>query len=306
MSYKWLKTCATLLALGSISAPAFADDEAMERYKDWLPEDIISMPAETRQSEVPIVYIMAANTVKSPLGELTLQSYLNTLMYDGIGDLEGAKKQFQADLGSPPTGNLTVGQIASLSYRSERTRLTNVNFFSFQHAGHISGDWASVKGTAVILDDKIAYPINFVEIECRKNDGLCDYRQLVLTLPDESSFAQSYSVMEMVNETYKITRWDQNRIDAIPLREGECRINELRLNFGTKEYYEFATNAPEANCEMLLGGTLPKLEKPRVVQIVDGDPIVREQFRKIREEAYEFLSSEFRARVAASSPPEGE
>ena len=208
-----------------LSSAAYADDEAMAKYRDWLPSQIRSMPEATREKEVPITYIMAANTAVSPIGNLALQSSLNTLMYDGIADFDGAKRKFQVDLGDRPTGDLTVGQISTLTYRAERTRLTEVSFFPFQFGGYVANDWAYVKGTAKILDDQIAYPVNFVEINCRRAEAICDYRQMVLTLPDKSSWAQSYSVMESVNETYRVTRWDKDRIDALPIQEGECRIN---------------------------------------------------------------------------------
>lgn len=285
------------------SSSANADDAAMEKYRNWLPSQIRSMPDKQRDSEVPMTYIMAANAAASPLGDLSIQSSLNTLMYNGLGDFDGAKRRFQTDLSEQPTGNLTVGQIAKLSYRAERTSLTKVAFFPFQFGGKSFSDTAYVHGTVKLVDENIAYPVNYVEIQCTKSEGICTYRQTVLALPDENSWAQSYSVMESVNDTYKITRWDNDRIDASPLTEGTCRVNELRLNFAAKEFYEIATNAPQGKCEMPLGGSLPRLEKPRIAQIVDGDPLISAQFQKIRQETYQFLSSEFRAKVEAAAPP---
>lgn len=280
-----------------LTTAAHADNEGAEKYRSWLPSQIRDLPEETRKSQVPMNYVMAANTASSPIGDIVIQSNLNMLMYDGIGNIDSAKRRFQIDLGDTPTGNLTVGQISTLFYRAERTRLTQVNFFPFSFEGSISPDIASVKGTAKILDDQIAYPVNFVEIECYRIDLICTYRQTVLVLPNENSWTQSYSVMVAVDETYRITRWDEDRIDALPVQEGGCRINELKLNFAAKEFYEFVTNAPDGNCELPLGGTLPRLQRPRITQIVDGDPIVDEEFKKISKETYQFLSSDFRARV---------
>lgn len=288
-----------------ISSGANASDEGMEKYRNWLPSQIHSMPEKKRDSEVPMTYIMAANTALSPLGDLSIQSSLNTLMYNGLSDFDGAKRRFQSDLGEQATGNLSVGQIAKLIYRAERTHLTSVNFFSFQFGGKAFSQTAYVKGTVRLVDEKIAYPVNYVEIECNKAEGVCTYHQTVLALPDENSWAQTYSVMESVNETYKVTRWDNDRIDASPMEEGTCRINELRLNFAAKEFYEITTNAPQGNCEMPLGGSLPRLEKPRIAQIVDGDPLISEQFQKINQETFQFLASDFKAKVEAASPPKG-
>ncbi|UVK39380.1 hypothetical protein LHFGNBLO_000742 [Mesorhizobium sp. AR10] len=160
-------------------------------------------------------------------------------------------------------------------------------------------DWASVKGTLQILDERIAYPINNVAITCDRVRGTCDYRQIALTLPDENSWTQSYSVGQVANETYRITRWDGNQIDAVPYENTACRTNQLSLNFATKEYLEIARNNTAGDCATALGGTLPKLEKPRVSQIVDGSKITDAEFKRINDEAYGFTSSAFRKKIDA-------
>ena len=87
--------------------------------------------------------------------------------------------------------------------------------------------WAFVKGTVKIIDERIAYPINHVDIECRRDRGTCEYRQIALMLPDENSFAQSYHVAEIADATYRITRWEENQIDAVPLDNRACRTTSL-------------------------------------------------------------------------------
>lgn len=269
-----------------------ADDASMAKYRDWLPGQILEMPEKQRRSEVPIAYIMSARTA-----DLAIQSFLNTLMYNGIADFEGAKRRFQGDLGEPQTGALTVGQITDLSFRAERMHLTSVAFFPFKFGGEIYEENAQVRGTAKILGENIAHPVNYVEIDCRKIEGTCNYRQFVMTLPKKMDWSQSYTVMESFNEVYKITRWEDDRIDASPIHEGKCRIPELRLNFASDEFYEITTNAPEGKCDLPLGGSLPKLDKPRISQIVDGDPIAQAEFDKIKNETFQYLSSEFRSRI---------
>ena len=92
-------------------------------------------------------------------------------MYDGLADFESAKRAFQADLGEQPSGALTVWQIHTLGYRASRVNMTSVSFFPFDFGGTFSGDWAFVKGTLEIIDEKIAYPINHVDIECSRGRG---------------------------------------------------------------------------------------------------------------------------------------
>lgn len=300
MVTNWLRraSCFALLVAGasliSLPSPLHADDDGMEKYRDWLPDQILEMPEEQRRSEVPFAYISSARTA-----DLAIQTFLSMLMYEGLADFEGAKRRFQSDLGEPQTGVLTVGQITELNFRAERAYLTPVAFFPYQFGGYIEPGIAQVRGTAKILDDDIAYPINYVEITCKKSEEICKYKQIILEIPKKFDFAKSYSIRETFNLEYTITRWSEDRIEARPLNEGGCRIPELRLTFSTKEFYEIATNAPEGNCELPLGGIIPKLERPRVSQITDGDPIIRAEFNKIKNEAYNYLSSDFRLKAEA-------
>ena len=145
-------------------------------------------------------------------------------------------------------------------------------------------NWAFVKGTVKIIDERIAYPINHVDIECRRDRGTCEYRQIALMLPDENSFAQSYHVAEIADATYRITRWEENQIDAVPLDNRACRTTQFSFNFETTEFFEIARNNTAGDCETSLGVTFPRLDKPRVSQIVDGREIIGAEFKRIRDE----------------------
>lgn len=87
-----------------IASEATADAEAVERYRDFLPEEIMALPESERHKSVPMMYLGAANTGTSPAAEIFIQANLATLMYPAISDLEGAKRAFQRDLGEEPTG----------------------------------------------------------------------------------------------------------------------------------------------------------------------------------------------------------
>ena len=278
---------------------ALADEAAVAKYSDFLPEQLLILSEEERQTSVPMMFSGAANLATSPAGDLVMQANLNSLMYDGFADYEGAKRAFQADLGEEPTGFLTVWQIHTLGYRASRVNMTSVSFFPFDFGGTMSGDWAFVKGTLEIIDEKIAHPVNFVDIECNRARGTCEYRQIAMTLPDENSWVQSYHVGEIADDVYQITRWDGQSIDAFPMYATGCRINQLSLNFGTQEFFEIARNNTSGDCETMLGVTIPRLDKPRVSRIVDGREIISAEFSAISQETFTFLSSSFRDRAEA-------
>ncbi|MGR3461339.1 MAG: hypothetical protein ACU0AX_03695 [Roseovarius sp.] len=274
-----------------------ADEDAVAKYRDYLPEQLLALSDEIRRSSVPMMLSAAASLAKSPAGDLVMQANLNALMYDGLADYDGAKRAFQADLGEEPTGTLTVWQIHSLGYRASRVNITSVSFFPFDFGGTMTENWAFVKGTVEIIDEKIAYPINHVDIECSRNEGTCEYRQIALTLPDENSWVHSYHVGEIADDTYRITRWEGQLIDAVPLNNSACRTTQLSLNFETQEFFEIARNNTAGDCETMLGVTLPRLEKPRVSRVVDGREIISAEFKAISEETFTFFSSSFRSRV---------
>lgn len=278
---------------------AHADEDAVAKYRDYLPEQLLALSEDERQSSVPMMFSSAANLATSPAGDLVMQANLNSLMYDGFADYDGAKRAFQEDLGEEPTGTLTVWQIHSLGYRASRVNMTSVSFFPFDFGGTMTENWAFVKGTVEIIEEKIAYPINHVDIECSRNEGTCEYRQIALTLPDENSWVQSYHVGEIADDTYRITRWEGQLIDAVPLNNSACRTTQLSLNFETQEFFEIARNNTAGDCETMLGVTLPRLEKPRVSRIVDGREIISAEFKAISEETFTFFSSSFRSRVEA-------
>ncbi len=190
-----------LILLTSI---ANADEDAVAKYRNYLPEQLLALSEEERRSSVPMMFSGAANLATSPHGEFIMQANLNSLMYDGFADYESAKRAFQTDLNEEPTGTLTVWQIHLLGYRASRVNMTRVSFFTFDFGGTMNDNWAVVKGAVTIIDEKIAYPINHVDIECSRNEGICEYRQIALTLPDENSWVQSYHVGEIADETYRV------------------------------------------------------------------------------------------------------
>ncbi|MDP4034372.1 MAG: hypothetical protein Q8P60_16270 [Pseudorhodobacter sp.] len=194
-----------LICLTLLAGVARSDEDAIAKYRDFLPEELLALSEEERQSSVPMMFSGAANLAVAPAGDLILQANLNSLMYEGLADFESAKRAFQADLGEQPTGALTVWQIHTLGYRASRVNMTSVSFFPFDFGGTMNRDWAVVKGALEIIDEKIAYPINHVNIECSRSRGTCEYRQIALTLPDENSWVQSYHVGEIADEVYQIT-----------------------------------------------------------------------------------------------------
>ncbi len=273
-----------------------ADEEGMLKYRNYTPEQFKSISEKELYSSVPMSYSEAAQKGLSKGAELLFGMQLNTLMYSGVSNYQEAIKKFQYDLGDKPTGILTVWQIYNLEKRSDMQKLNYIGFPD-DFLNNKNDDIASVQGTMMIHDEKSAWPINHVKFLCYKNDKYCEYSQLILDIPRGNNWSQNYVIIEMEHEFYTITNWDENTIDAISsTNKTDCRVITFSLNFKTKEFYQIARNG-DKQCEALMGEKLPFLAKPRISQIVDGQEIINEEFKKIKQASYDVLSSDFKRKV---------
>lgn len=284
-----------VIAVISSACVALADDVTVEKYRNYTPQQLADLPEKERSSSVPIMYSFAARNGLSKGADLLFAMQLNTLMYAGLSDYEGAVKSFQKDLGDKPTGALTVWQIHNLEKRSDFQKLSKISFPS-DYSSIKTDSYATVSGTMMIHDERIAWPVNHVQLKCYKADKYCELNQLYLEFPKDDSWSQTFGIMQDTPQFYDITNWSNDVIDAVPVDIGSgCRITGLNLNFKTKEFYQITRNGT-SECEMM-GVDFPKLEKPRITQIVAGEKIIKKEFEDLHQKAFLFLSSVFREKV---------
>lgn len=285
---------AFIAAFGTMTA-AWADEAEIKKYKHYTPEQIRDLSEKELNSSVPMLYTMAAQRGLAMNAKLFFTVDLNMLMYPAISDYEGSIKAFQKDMGDKPTGFLTVWQIAKLEERAETQKLKPVAFPD-NFNSYITADTAHIEGTTVMFDERLAWPINHVKVECYKTDAYCQVNMIVLVTPDDKSWVQQYQVMEISGEIYKITRWENDNIDGVmETTPDACRSTSINYNFKTKEFFGTTRNT-EHECKFL-DKPMPKLTKPRMIQITEGKKVIGEEFAKIRQKAYSYLSSDFRKRV---------
>jgi hypothetical protein len=110
------------------------------------------------------------------------------------------------------------------------------------------------------------------------------------------SWGANFHVMKVGTEYFDTTSWEENTIDAVSSNPGYgCRKTSFNLNFKTKELYQIMRNG-DKECE-ILGTTSPKLEKPRITQIVDGKKIINTEFANLKKMTFEMLSVEFQNKI---------
>jgi hypothetical protein len=295
-----MKQLLLALAIALAVDPLLAqpNQDGMKKYADYTPERISALSKKERQSLVPIAYNHAANTVAHPAGATLLAGMLNELMYPGLADFDTAVRQFQKDIGKEPTGVFSVSDIHNLNIRSRYQRIAGTVLYGFAAdlSARMDGDFATVAGTVKILDERIAHPVNRVTVDCNKKQRYCTYRQQVINIPDENDFTLSFRHFSYHETIYNITEWTDSTIRASPINQSGCRVTTLDFNFQNKEFYEIARNN-KGECKLPLGQSLPKLDKPRISQIVDGNAIARREFAGIKRKAYSYLSSDYRKKV---------
>lgn len=283
-----------------VASPVAAADVAMKKYGGYSPEQIKALPEDVRRKKVPIVYDFAANTALT-FGQVGLGGMLNSLMYNGMGDYRGAIRAFQNDLGEEATGELTVGQIYELQYRVEMQKVSPPSIPSFFFSdtkldGQANDGYARVRGTLQLLDEKAAFPVNNINMECDQHRGYCMLHEVAVQFPSRKDFRPDFSILWPGPSGYRITKWTKDIVEADYESVGnQCRNTKLQLNFKTKEYYMITTNAGK-QCEVL-GAKFEKLKRPRIAKVVDGREIIRAEVNAFRKKQYEFLASDYRKAI---------
>lgn len=284
-------------AMAFLSAPVAADDDGMKKYRNFLPEQILALPEKTRQSEVPIAYDFAANNARAEWAKQVVAGMLNALMYNGIGDYDGAIRAFQKDLGEEPTGKLTVWQTHQLGQRSEMQKATPPSIPGFFSDVKVAG-YATVRGTLQMLDEKAAFPVNKVKIRCVEHEGFCTLDEIDVQFPSGTDWVMGFTVFWTDPLQYKITKWTNDVVEAAyEAHAQQCRNTKLQLNFKAKEYFMVTTNAGE-ECAEVWGLKFDKLARPRISRIVNGDKLIAEEYESFKRKQFELLASEHRAEIA--------
>lgn len=269
------------------------DNVGMEKYRDYTPEQLRGLPEETIRNEVPFMITLIAQRGLSNGADLLFGMELNSLMYPGLHNFEKAVEAFQKDLGDEQTGILTIRQINILEKRAGMQKLGQLGFPTYWYSSKLD-DLATVTGTVTILDERSAWPINHVKIDCNKKSKSCRWDQINVSVPDLdddlSLSSPRYGVFESLSDFYDIVQWTENEIEATA--SGSCRTSSLSLNFKTREFYEITRNAVGSEA------CTTRLDKPRTSQVVDGEKIINEEFAKVQQAAFEVLASDFRKQVS--------
>jgi hypothetical protein len=227
---------------------------------------------------------------------------LNQLMYPGLQDLDRAMKMFQKDIGAEPTGEITEEQLQELGERAERVKIPEIYFPTLFSSTDVElmrkNGFASVRGTAVLLadDESIAFPVNNVNITCYKSEQYCELRESYLALFPIKGSGYTWSFDERTF-LFKITSWSDDSIEAKEADDPVAvRSSSLSLNFKTKEFFWITKNSGN-DTNLITGKQFPPLKKPRMAQLVNGDKIVADYFKKLKNEASSFWSSEFKKKA---------
>ena len=77
----------TIFVVLFVGALAVGQEESpIEKYRNYTPKQIADMPQELRSSELPMIYIFAAQNGLSYRSETLFAMHLNMLMYPGVHD----------------------------------------------------------------------------------------------------------------------------------------------------------------------------------------------------------------------------
>jgi hypothetical protein len=286
-----------LLSSAWAQAPA-TQQTPEEKYRDYTPQQIAELPEAVRLNEVPIRYIFAAQGYEDPAGfELVHSMKLQALMYPAAVSFKQAVIEFQRDLEEPPTGTLTVSQIAELTYRNGIVKLGRAELPNTVRAVTIYDQYATAQGTWAGVDEALPWPINQVQIECDQQLASCEESTTSVVVPGHESWEMNYLILTSTDR-YDVTRWRNQQIDATRLLN--CRHIDLTIRRDgevTRAPGEPASIAENCAANLIPGDTAAEL--PDAVRLIDGGDVIRNQYRALRRLALSLMSSAFQAKLAA-------
>jgi hypothetical protein len=265
-----------------------SQDETMGSKEDLKPK--------TMQEE-----LQSASPAQRKQLEFVVGMQLHQLMYPGLEDLGRAVQMFQKDLGAEPTGDLSAEQMQELEKRYERLNIPNISFptpFSSTGVNLMQKTgFAKVRGTAMLLDDEIAFPVNTVEINCYRSEGYCELLETYLAVIPAQAGGYTWA-FDKNTVIFKVISWSADSIEAKEEDDPtNARTTSLSLNFKNKEFFWISKNSGNSN--LRTGEKVEPLKRPRITQFVEGDKIVAAYFKKLKNDAWSFRSSEFRKKMEA-------
>lgn len=201
-----------------------------------------------------------------------------------------AIKKFQILINKPATGELLFGEFSLLAKNSQLNKFQKIypsgtgDPLIYRNNGYVS-----VEGTWTIQGDKIVYPINKAKIVCILQTKVCE--EIGAEIWNFNTSSDNSSMLALNSVSYDIKKWDTHEVVAESLHE--CRINVLTINTSSKEIFQMTRNTTNEKCSVA-GFDVPKLEKPKIAQLVNGYKIAEDYYKLRQEDRLKTLNPEYR------------
>lgn len=300
-----IKIPLVFLALISIISTSFSLQAAEEttisatkaalsaEYAGLLPSQLLALPDMELDEKVSSTLILAAQDGANPRMRPVIAMRLGTLMYPASSNFELAVKDYQIDLGANATGNLTVGQLDELHYRSAISKLEHVKLTSELQSFQLD-QVVRIRGSMRGFLKDVVHPINRVQIICYKSTLSCSMELLQLQIPTRESTRRGYRINLRNRWDYEVLRWEKDYMVLERITDSSCAVFHLNLNFSPKLFRERPVSKSE-NCKW---EEFEEQELNSNWDIVDGMSIQSEEFAKIKKESTKFLAKKFKKKMA--------
>lgn len=181
---------------------------------------------------------------------------------------------FERRAGLKVDGKFTVGESQRLAFLASLEGEPEIT--AGPKLVHGSATYAMAEGTLVIQGDRIANPVNHVEIRCVRDDSGCDLFMAEVSLPEEHRSNLGSPQLTTYTEHYDITEWNRDELRARTATS--CRQIVLTLNWVTDQVHTVATDLSKEGCP-----SIGRLNKPRLVTLEDGFTTTKKFYESRRE-----------------------
>jgi hypothetical protein len=288
-----LPVCVAALVWTSVLCAQESAEPGTDPYRDFTPAQIAALPESVRLDEVPIQYIFAAQGYEDPEGFRLVHSMkLQALMYDTSESFEAAVRDFQRDLEHEPTGILTVGQIAELTYRNGLLKLGRVEMLNAVKAYSLRDDAATAQGTWTAAPAATLIPINEVRISCDRERSVCEESTTYVIVPGRESWNMAFLVLN-TSDSYTVSRWRRQGIEATRL--AGCREILLSITRTGEVTRTPGELIPEDQCSLPVGSQAEAAaDLLQTVVLANGSEIIHAEYQRLQALALSFLRRGFR------------
>jgi hypothetical protein len=286
---------AALMLAALIGLPAYA-----EAQPPSLTREAVEQMTEEQQGELPmaLVWELLTSGEEAPPINLNREVRISlAILHYGLdltdptasldrADTAAAVQAFQERLGRPSDGVLKVREFTLLMRYAMLARMPPLALGMGLSVREIEQTGTATAQGSWVMED-LAYPLNYAQISCSRETGICEMTSIDFGAPDFRDRAIDFNSYHSFLSTsfFYIDRWADGIIEA---RAGSltdtCRETRLTINVRTETVFQVTQDLDPDGCPVspFVDQRLPRIVVPRIATLQNSRDVLRAYYDEIR------------------------